>query len=291
VFAIWKPWYVYRPRQLALRLTRTLRGVPGERAAVALPWGAELTVDPRETIGRSLWTTGVYDVAVSELLFRLTQPGAVAVDAGANIGYMTSILSVRAGPGGRVHAFEPHPLLAERLRENVGRLANRPSCAPVEVRQVALSDAAGRATLVCPEEFASNHGVGHVAADGAGIEITTVRLDDVLPGGADVMKMDVEGHEPAVLRGAERLLAGRRIRHLIFEEHQGAESETCRLLRDAGYTLLQLGWRINGPVLASTAEPSVCKRYEAPSYLATVDPDGARAAARPCGWMVLRPTR
>jgi FkbM family methyltransferase len=291
VFAIWKPWYVYRPRQLALRVTRTLRGTPGERAAIALPWGTELTVDPRETIGRSLWTTGIYDVAVSEVLFRLTTPGAVAVDAGANIGYMTSILSVRAGARGHVHAFEPHPLLAERLRENVGRLAKRPSCAPVEVHQTALSHTAGRANLVCPDEFASNQGVGHVEADGAGIAIETVRLDDVLPDGADVMKMDVEGHEPAVLRGAERILTGQRLRHLVFEEHQGAESETCQLLRDAGYTLLQIGWRINGPVIAPMTAPPVCKRYEAPSYLATVDPDSAIAACRPRGWRILRSTQ
>jgi FkbM family methyltransferase len=249
----------------------------------------ELAIDPSETIGRAVWTTGVYDIAVSELLYRLTPPGGVAVDAGANIGYMTGILAARAGAGGVVYAFEPHPKVADRLRENVARIGRLPGAARVEVRQLGLSDAAGLARLACPGEFADNQGLGFLTTDpGAGIDVETCRLDEVIGGGRiDVMKMDVEGHEAAVLRGGERLLARRGIRHLVFEEHRPEASEAIGLLRGAGYTLFQVGWRLAGPVLADPAAARVCKQYEAPSYLATTDPDGAVAACRPSGWRIL----
>jgi FkbM family methyltransferase len=247
-----------------------------------------MVIDPSESIGRAIWTTGVYDIAVSELLFRLTSPGAVAVDAGANIGYMTGVLAVRTGPQGKVYAFEPNPVVADQLRENAARIGRLPGAARVEVMQLGLSDTEGHAVLAYPDGHAENQRLGYLTTGPRnGIEVETRRLDEIIGDGRlDVMKMDVEGHEPAVLRGAERLLVGRRIRHLVFEEHEGAGSETCRLLNDSGYRLFQIGWRINGPVLAPLTAPPVCRPFEAPSYLATVDAEGAITASRESGWRV-----
>jgi FkbM family methyltransferase len=284
VISVWKPWYVYRPRQLVRRAARSL-AAPPECATVRLPWGVELAVDPRETIGRALWTTGVYDIAVSELLYRLTPPGAVAVDAGANVGYMTGLLAVRAGPGGVVYAFEPHPTVADQLRENAARIARHPSAARVVVCAAALSDAPGEVRLVQPDGFAANHGLGRVGDGPAGIPVEARRLDDAVPEGRiDVLKIDVEGHEPAVLAGAEGLLRGGQVRHVVFEEHGGPDGPTGRRLGAAGYALFQVGWRLGGLVLARPDAPPVCRPYEAPSYLATLDPAGAAAACRPGGW-------
>ena len=99
-----KPWYFHRPGQLLRRLWSGLVGLPSAPVVVLLPWGVELEVDPRETIGRAIWTTGIYDLAVSETLFRLTRSGDLVVDAGANIGYMSGLLAVRAGVTGRARA-------------------------------------------------------------------------------------------------------------------------------------------------------------------------------------------
>lgn len=287
MLSLWKPWYVYRPTQVVRRLTRSLRKTPDGLVQVLLPWGTTITVNPQETIGRALWTTGVYDLAVSELLYRLTPQGGIAVDVGANIGYMTSILAVRAGPTGRVMSFEPHPGLAEQLRQNATEFARNGSAAPIEILQAALSDVVGTTNLVCPDGFSSNQGLGFLSTTGEGMSVPTVRLDDILGDGVvTVMKLDVEGHEPAVLRGAARLLADRRLRHVVFEEHHGAQSETCQLFRSAGYTLLQVGWTMRGLILADLAAPSVCKPYEAPSYVATIASDEAIAACSPNGWQV-----
>jgi FkbM family methyltransferase len=286
--SLWKPWYVYRPGQMLRRITRSLRKPPGGLVKIQLPWGVAIHADPAETIGRSLWTTGIYDLAVSELLCRITLPGETVVDAGANIGYMTSILAVRAGPNGRVLSFEPHPTLAERLRQNAAEFARNGQSAPIEVHQVALSDRIGTANLECPEGFAGNQGIGFLSTTGKGVSVPTAHLDGTIGEGVvSVMKLDVEGHEPAVLRGSSRLLAERRLRPVVFEEHRGPRSETCRILLDAGYTLLQVGWTMNGLILADLSAPPVCKPYEAPSYLATTSPDDVIVACSKRGWRIL----
>jgi FkbM family methyltransferase len=290
VLNLWKPWYVYRPRQILTRLVRAVRPTPTQPITVTLPWGVDIPADLRTPLGQALWTAGIYDLAVSELLYRLTSPGAVAYDAGANVGYMTSILAVRAGPTGRVRAFEPHPKALDLLRQTVSGLASNPQSAPVEIVPAALTDQPGRARLATAGGAEADTEVAHLTTDPmvAGIMVETHRLDDMVGNGRiDVMKMDVEGHEAAVLRGGERLLARQGIRHLVFEEHHAETSEAIGLLRKAGYTLFQIGWRMSGPVLADLTATRVFNPYEPPNYLATTDPDGAITICRQSGWRLL----
>lgn len=288
--AFWKPWYVHRPWQLMLRAFRSVGPRPPSAVVIRLPWGVAIEIDPGEDIGRAIWTTGVYDLAVSEVLWRLATPGATAVDLGANIGYMTGLLAVRCGPAGRVLAVEPNPLVLPRLRGNVARVTVASGAARVAVHPVAASDRAGTARLACPASFEGNNGVGYLTTElgGGQTEVPTARLDDLVGEPVQVMKVDVEGHEATALRGCERLLAGGQIRHLIFEEHGGPDSETCRLLASHGYTMFQLGWTMRGPTLSEPGRPAVVRPYEAPSYLATISPTDAEAACRPRGWEVLR---
>lgn len=289
MLSVWKPWYVYRPSQLLRRLRCGVTGTPSGLRTVALPWGNTIEVDPREDVGRAIWTTGVYDLAVSEVLFRLTPHGALAIDAGANIGYMSGLLATRSGAGGRVLAFEPHPVLASRLRSNLARLAARPDTAPVQFRASALSSSPGFVNLQEADGQATNHGLAFVGTGSSGTRVPSERLDDVV-GVAQVrvMKLDVEGHEEQVLRGASGLLGRHAIRHIVFEEHTGASSPTCRLLTDAGYRLYRIGWEMRGPVLASPDQPPICRKYEAPSFLATAAPEEVETVIRRRGWDIYR---
>ena len=121
------------------------------------------------------------------------------------------------------------------------------------------------------------------------MNVKTETLDEVLQGRpVAVMKLDVEGHELAVLCGAAETLRRRRIRHLVYEDHLGTSSAVSELLRDQGFTLFQIGWSTFGPILASIEASPVCKPYEAPSFLATRDPQIAETACRVPGWRVLR---
>lgn len=281
-----KPEYFYRPSQLARRAVALL--APRRSVAIVrLPWGHTLEVDPRETVGRAIARLGVYDLPVSEALWRLLAPGDRALDLGANLGYATSLMAARVGSGGAVLAFEPHPGNFARLERNLARWP----VSSVRAYPVALSDRAGVAALVVPPEFNENHGLPRLARAGetGAMEVPTERLD-AFTGAGDfaVMKVDVEGHEAEALAGAGDLIASRRIRHLIFEELDPASGVVSRQLQAAGFTVWRLGMEFRGPLLLPLAPRRGQRAWLPQSCLATCDPAAAQRAFAPRGWQVLR---
>jgi FkbM family methyltransferase len=136
---------------------------------------------------------------------RLKQ-GAVAVDAGANIGIHAITMASAVGPKGRVLCFEPLPHLAKALERTL-RINGFGSRA--QVHQTALGDEAGEATL-----HRAAHGPMssiYLLPEGMGAEPIQVRmatLDESFAPGArvDLVKIDVEGAEPRVWRGMRRIL-------------------------------------------------------------------------------------
>lgn len=141
-----------------------------------------------------------------ELFRTALEPGMTVLDVGANIGYYAAHAARAVGPTGRVHAFEPDPRTAESLRENM--LLN--GLSNVTVHENAVSAGAGSRELIL-SGTASHSGFRRTMDEDTIVGSTTVKtvaLDDVLDGASvDVMKMDVEGEEPFVLRGMERTLA------------------------------------------------------------------------------------
>jgi FkbM family methyltransferase len=290
---LWKPWFIYQPTQLLKRAAAVMRPpLPGYRPLVT-SWGASITADPTRAIGRSIATTGIYDIALSEALARLIAPGDTVVDAGANIGYATLLASLAAGPTGTVVAFEPHPALFEILTGNINRARQRFDLAKTDLRQSAVSDRPGTAILDVPAAFAGNDGVARLAApasrsidDAPLVRVET--LDDVLDTAAvTVLKLDVEGFESAALRGAARALRERRIRHILFEDHQPQPGEVAGELQRAGYRVFSLGWSVGGLVVRPVDAAPLAQAYEAPNFIASTHPDEVidRCSAR--GWLVL----
>jgi len=290
---LWKPWFVHRPTQIGRRLYASMSPKAAGYQALQTSWGVAVSADPTKTIGRNIVTTGLYDIALSEALARLITPGDLVIDAGANIGYMTVLMALVAGPKGRVHAFEPHPELFQILKTNVGNAARLHGIANVELHQAALGDRPGTATLSMPDGFGANDGIATIVQDGsAGANTVTVvqeTLDGVLGEAiATVMKLDVEGFEYQVLQGAIRALQAKRIRHVLFEDHNSANSEVVRLFQELGYAVYSLGWTIRGIVLAPIAQGSLAVAYEAPNFVATVDSEDLLKRCAPKGWRVLR---
>ena len=212
------------------------------------------------------------------------------MDVGANIGYMTSILAVSVAPG-EVQAFEPHPALFERLAANCR--AWQHVAAPVRPLQAAVSSRDGTCTLAVPPGFSSNAGIasiGEPADAGDAIEVRAVTLDTVVGArGVGVLKLDVEGHEPAVLEGGERVLTKHAIRDVVFEDHHGYPSESASILESHGYRVYRdrAGRSRPNAVPPAVARTSV---HGAPqNYVATVQPARLEERIRPRGWHVLRP--
>jgi FkbM family methyltransferase len=137
----------------------------------------------------------------------LIRPGMVIADIGANVGFYALEMARSVGPHGRVLAFEPDPLTFKLLQERV----NRSSLVNIETYQVALGDTSGRAALYCSaynradNRLSPSHTESHVEV----CEVDVCPLDEFLSRRdihIDALKIDVQGNEQQVLRGAEATL-------------------------------------------------------------------------------------
>jgi len=279
-----RPYYLYRPSQVLRRLQSMLPS--SHRDRIVLPWGLRIDFDPGELLGRTLERNGVYELAVSEFLFRLADRGELAVDVGANIGYMSSVLAASVGPQGEVRSFEPHPELFRRLTLNARAWEHETNVVTVEA---AVSDRDGTCLLAIPDGFARNMGLATVAPSGAGIEIRCVRLDTSLAGErVGVLKIDAEGHEPQVLEGVRRMLSDHAIRDVVFEEHHGYPSRSSDTLESFGYTVFGIEQGVRGPRAVEPVAAKTSVHGAAQNYAATVDPERLRHRIQRPGWRVLR---
>jgi FkbM family methyltransferase len=288
---MWKPWYIWRPRQLVVRAWRSWRSIPSGYIPIQAAWGGFVVANPATTVGNSLWTTGIHDLAASEVFVRLIPEGALVIDAGAHVGYITALAGAAAASGGSVLSFEPHPDLFIALQKTA-QLTQSSSAARIILENAALGDYHGEARMLEPDGFDSNDGVGRVQRDipsGSSIRIRIETIDRILGDeSAALMKVDVEGGEYSVLCGAADALAAHRIRHVLFEDFDGSDSKACRLLASFGYRTYAIGWTMSGPTLRPASEGSLAKPYEAPSYLATIDSASVKTCCAARGWRVLR---
>lgn len=147
------------------------------------------------------------------LLADAVPPGGVVLEGGAHLGYVTVHAARAAGDDGRVIAFEPNASVHAVLRGNLeaNGVADR-----VDVVAKALGDAPGRARL-----FVSGDTSNLFEPFGAGaelVEVEVVRADAEVTMPVDVVKLDLEGAEPAALRGMAGLLSNHRPPRAIFAE-------------------------------------------------------------------------
>ena len=143
------------------------------------------------------------DRAERSLLRKVLFPGAVVVDAGANIGIYSQLLSRSVGPTGAVHSFEPSPENFKRLHAATCRLSN------VHASQAAVGEHSGASELYISEKLNVDHRT--YSAGGSSrrsIPIKMAALDDYFKAGerVDMIKMDIQGYELHALRGAKRVL-------------------------------------------------------------------------------------
>ena len=99
-----RPEYIFRPAQILRRLAWGL-GMTKKAGSAMAPWGLTLRFDPGELHGRAMLTLGLSDLRVNEMIARIVRKGDIAVDIGANIGIMASLMAARSGPSGLVHAL------------------------------------------------------------------------------------------------------------------------------------------------------------------------------------------
>jgi FkbM family methyltransferase len=139
-------------------------------------------------------------------LQRLLRPGMTFVDVGANKGDFSLIAARVMNDEGRVLSFEPGPENCRWIRKSIELNGYR----SIALHELALSDAEGHVPLYLGER-SGWHSLVPARDGGDSIEVETRTLDSMLAdtgdAHADVLKIDVEGAELAVLRGAARTLA------------------------------------------------------------------------------------
>jgi FkbM family methyltransferase len=165
------------------------------------------------------------------ILGSLISAGDWVVDVGANVGHYTKTFSDLVGSEGRVIALEPVPETFELLSGNVLLFQH----SNVTLLNMAASDRPGVAGMQIPrfDTGLANYYQANLSQGKPDLNVLTLRLDALpLPHSVRLIKIDAEGHDPAVLRGAEALLA-RDHPFLIVET---GSSDVAEHLRSFGYT-------------------------------------------------------
>ena len=164
--------------------------------------GVQMIIDPSIDSGveLSLFETGTYEKGTIQLLEKYLQKGSAFLDIGANIGLMSVIASKQVGTNGIVYAVEANPKTVPILQANI----DLNNCKNVEVIPIALSDTSGTAVLF--ENWEVNRGGASLISQSKeeqGLEVKMERLDDLFDENTPVqlVKIDVEGFEPQVIRG------------------------------------------------------------------------------------------
>jgi FkbM family methyltransferase len=154
------------------------------------------------TVEQEARTYLVGDWEPATVAFILSQRPRVVFDVGANIGLVAIPLAQKL-PDCRVYAFEPHPANTLRLHENI----ELNGVSNVEVVPAAVSSFQG--TLAMAESSPMMHNVRSTGK----LRVPCIALDAFIGSGdfpVDIVKIDVEGHELEVLRGAKFLLRTQR---------------------------------------------------------------------------------
>jgi FkbM family methyltransferase len=169
-------------------------------------------------------------------------PGKTFVDVGANLGIYALVASKIVGPSGRVIAFEPSQQSFLLLKENVALN----SFSNVQIYPAAVSDRTGQAFLYHGADPGQNSLGKDPGLKSSGEEVATQSLDNALDQASvecvDLIKMDVEGAEELVVRGANKVVSSYKPT-IIFEVNQEAAARLGLSPRGAWDLLQSLGYK------------------------------------------------
>ena len=216
----WNAYARYAWWQCRSRLTAT---------SYAMPWvnGSQLVLEPSMQGAKGNLYAGLHEWPDMAFVLHLLRPSDHVLDTGSNVG--TYSVLAAAAIGCTVTAAEPTPLALRGLRANItaNRLNNR-----VNVEEACIGCAPGEV------HFSTDRGPMNGVVDehysGAMRVVPQLALD-ALPGANEACcwKVDVEGFEAEVLRGAHQSLAGPAVQAVLLEDRSPA---VTRLMLDAGFT-------------------------------------------------------
>ena len=244
-------WYT---RVLVRHLERTDLGV-------LVPFrGHEFEIEEHDITILPTLVTGEYEAREIDEFLNVLVPGMTVLDVGANIGLFSVLARQAVGPRGHVYAFEPSQrargFLERNLRRNVTANLGQGT---VTIVPIALADHDGSGVWISGDYLGTARlGNTAEAQDSRGESCTTARLDSLLSGAVvsrtpDVIKVDVEGFEPAVLLGAANLVR-ERAPLLFIEVSSTASSQVSQSWNAAVDLLADVYTKVEGFVDGTTGE-------------------------------------
>lgn len=183
------------------------RRTMNHKVILPLPNNLQIVVPNQSNLATGLYIHQLYDLSNMGFFCHFLRADDLLLDVGANVG-VYGLLSAQS-TGCKVVACEPAPDTFHTLSDNVrlNRLEDR-----IELHNVAVGDAEGTLTLSMGQ-----HGLNHVV-QGSGTTVPQHRLDDITGDReARALKLDVEGYEMHVLRGAPRILANPAFKVVMVE--------------------------------------------------------------------------
>ncbi|EMI41657.1 FkbM family methyltransferase [Rhodopirellula sp. SWK7] len=193
----------------------------------------------------------------------------VFIDVGANLGFVTLLLS-KLNSNSTIYAFEAAKSTFNSLQNNI----KRNSVSNVELIYAAVTDHEGKVFF---KEQEYSRATAKIARSANGVRVEAVRLDDFSANrGIDrikILKVDVEGHEAGVFRGASNLLEMHKVEFVYFEycpvletEAGYSKGEALRLLETFGYEVC----RLDGPSLLAPFDPNIWDDHQVTNLVARV---------------------
>lgn len=239
--------YFIGSRKMRRVLAKLLLPDPRGAVVVDTRYGFKIIVDPvaGKDLESSVYYFGTYEAGTLHIMQKCLREGDVFFDIGSNIGVMSLFASQLVGEQGKIYAFEPDPDTFAILRDNLKLNEN----GRVQPENLALGESNGTASLF--QNRGINRGASSLINSQENSNIVTVnteKLDDFVsrnkPGKIKLLKIDVEGWEFEVLKGARQLLSSAEAPIVIFECSDNVSVPREKIYRTYQYLLSANDYRV-----------------------------------------------
>lgn len=220
-------------------------------------------------VDKTIYMHGIWEPAITEIIFNKLKSGDVFFDVGANIGYFTLLSARLVGINGVVHSFEPIPRVYYQLSENL-KLNNLKN---VTAHNFAVGSFENKILI---NTYDNNIGMSSLLKESgdSAEEVEVKVLDDIFSDTEriDFMKIDVEGFEYEVLKGASKLIKKHKPKILfeinpkrmqLFYKDNNKSFWMLNFLHQQGYTIST----IKGDVINDDLESFINRCFEMSAHI------------------------
>ncbi|MBV1774386.1 FkbM family methyltransferase [Burkholderiaceae bacterium DAT-1] len=176
---------------------------------------------------------GYWEPWITNMIQKMVLPGSTIIDIGANVGYYSLIMASLTGEQGKVYSFEANPRTFDLLQKSI---AINGFSSRILAEQRAVYSHSGTLTFHCYEREQGGSSINQPTCSEpySTIEVSAISLDERFDGQRiDLIKMDAEGAELAILKGARKLLQANPQINIVTEINKGA-------LESAGHSVAKL---------------------------------------------------